>query len=79
LNPSDVGAAAGSEPGAIVGIFGSRRKWLVTEDTSPGECLANQKEGLRSLDALSKLNPRQREVWLLSAKPGKQASSCSRI
>ena len=40
------------------------------EDTSPGERLARQEEGLRLLEALSKLGPRQREALILQKYHG---------
>jgi RNA polymerase sigma factor (sigma-70 family) len=44
---------------------GRLRNWLAVEDTTPGERLVNQEESLRLLDALSKLEPRQREALIL--------------
>jgi RNA polymerase sigma-70 factor (ECF subfamily) len=41
------------------------RGWLVAEDSSPGERLARQEETLRLLEALSKLDSRQREALIL--------------
>jgi RNA polymerase sigma factor (sigma-70 family) len=40
------------------------------EDTSPGERLVRQEEGLRLLEALSKLDPRQREAIILQKYHG---------
>ncbi len=41
------------------------KNWLAAEDTSPGERLVRQEEGLRLLEALSKIDPRQREALIL--------------
>jgi RNA polymerase sigma-70 factor (ECF subfamily) len=41
------------------------KNWLAAEDTPPGEGLARREEGLRLLEALSKLDPRQREALVL--------------
>jgi RNA polymerase sigma-70 factor (ECF subfamily) len=45
-------------------------KWLAIEDTSPGERLARQEDGLRLLEALAKLDPRQREALILQKYHG---------
>jgi RNA polymerase sigma-70 factor (subfamily 1) len=41
------------------------QNWLALEDTTPGERIVQQEESLRLLDALSKLDPRQREALIL--------------
>jgi len=41
------------------------QNWLADEDTSPSERLARQEDGLRLLEALSKLEPRQRQALIL--------------
>ncbi len=46
------------------------QKWLAVEDTSPSERLIQQEEGLRLLEALSKLEPRQREALTLQKYHG---------
>lgn len=39
--------------------------WLAAEDSAPGERLERQEEKLQLLEALSKLDPRQREALIL--------------
>jgi RNA polymerase sigma-70 factor (subfamily 1) len=46
------------------------QSWLAAEDTSPSERLAEQEEALRLLEALSKLDPRQREALILQKYHG---------
>jgi RNA polymerase sigma-70 factor, ECF subfamily len=46
------------------------QNWLAVEDTSPGERLVRQEEGLRLLEALSKLDPRQRDALILQKYHG---------
>jgi RNA polymerase sigma-70 factor (subfamily 1) len=46
------------------------QSWLAAEDSSPGERMARQEEGLRLLEALSKLDPRQREALILQKYHG---------
>jgi RNA polymerase sigma-70 factor (ECF subfamily) len=46
------------------------QKWLAVEDTPPGEGLVREEEGLRLLEALSKLDPRQREALILQRYHG---------
>jgi RNA polymerase sigma-70 factor (ECF subfamily) len=46
------------------------QSWLAAEDSSPSERLARQEEGLRLLEALSKLAPRQREALILQKYHG---------
>jgi RNA polymerase sigma-70 factor (ECF subfamily) len=46
------------------------RNWLTAEDTPPVERLVRQEEGLRLLEALSKLDPRQREALILQKYHG---------
>lgn len=46
------------------------QNWLAVEDTTPGERLARQEEALRLLEALSKLEPRQREALILQKYHG---------
>jgi RNA polymerase sigma-70 factor (ECF subfamily) len=50
--------------------LGRLQKGLAVEDTSPGERLVRQEEGLRLLEALSKLDPRQREALVLQKYHG---------
>jgi RNA polymerase sigma-70 factor (subfamily 1) len=49
---------------------GRLKNWLAVEDTTPGERLVNQEEALRLLEALSKLEPRQREALILQKYHG---------
>jgi RNA polymerase sigma-70 factor (ECF subfamily) len=44
--------------------------WLVAEDSSPGERLARQEEALRLLEALARLEARQREALILQKYHG---------
>ena len=44
--------------------------WLVAEDSSPSEKLLEQERALRLLEALSKLDPRQREALILQRYHG---------
>jgi RNA polymerase sigma-70 factor, ECF subfamily len=46
------------------------RNWLAVEDTTPGEQMARQEEALRLLEAMSKLEPRQREALILQKYHG---------
>jgi RNA polymerase sigma-70 factor (ECF subfamily) len=46
------------------------KNWLAAEDTPPDEGLARREEGLRLLEALSKLDPRQREALVLQKYHG---------
>ena len=46
------------------------QSWLAAEDSSPSERLARQEEGLRLLEALSKLDPRQCEALILQKYHG---------
>jgi RNA polymerase sigma-70 factor (subfamily 1) len=46
------------------------QKWLAVEDTSAGERLVQQEEALSLLEALSKLEPRQREALILQKYHG---------
>jgi RNA polymerase sigma-70 factor (subfamily 1) len=46
------------------------RNWLAVEDSSPGERLVHQEEGLRLLEALSQLDARQREALILQRYHG---------
>jgi RNA polymerase sigma-70 factor (ECF subfamily) len=46
------------------------QKWLVVEGSSPSEQLARQDDGLRLLEALSRLDPRQREALILQMYHG---------
>jgi RNA polymerase sigma-70 factor (ECF subfamily) len=46
------------------------QNWLAVEDTTPSERLAKQEEALRLLDALSKLDTRQREALILQKQHG---------
>ena len=46
------------------------QNWLAVEDTTPSERLAQQEEALRLLEALSKLDPRQREALILQKYHG---------
>jgi RNA polymerase sigma-70 factor (ECF subfamily) len=46
------------------------QSWLAAEDGSPGEGLARHEEALRLLEALSKLDPRQREALILQKYHG---------
>jgi RNA polymerase sigma-70 factor (subfamily 1) len=41
------------------------QKWLAVEDTSQGQRMVRQEEALRLLEALSQLDPRQREAVIL--------------
>jgi RNA polymerase sigma-70 factor (ECF subfamily) len=49
---------------------GRLRLWLAGEDTSPSERLVRQEEALQLLEALSKLDPRQREALILQKYHG---------
>jgi RNA polymerase sigma-70 factor (ECF subfamily) len=46
------------------------QKWLAIEDSSPSERLAEHEEALQLLDALSKLDVRQREALILQKYHG---------
>jgi RNA polymerase sigma-70 factor (ECF subfamily) len=46
------------------------RNWLAVEDTTPSERMMQQEEALRLLEALSKLDPRQREALILQKYHG---------
>jgi RNA polymerase sigma-70 factor (ECF subfamily) len=46
------------------------QSWLAAEDTSPSERLAEQEEALRLLEALAKLDARQREALVLQKYHG---------
>ena len=46
------------------------QNWLAVEDTSAGEQMARQDEALQLLEALSKLEPRQREAVILQKYHG---------
>jgi RNA polymerase sigma-70 factor (ECF subfamily) len=46
------------------------QNWLAVEDSSPSERVARQEEALRLLDALSKLDARQREALILQKYHG---------
>jgi RNA polymerase sigma-70 factor (ECF subfamily) len=46
------------------------QSWLAAEDTSPRQQLERQEEALRLLEALSKLDPRQREALILQKYHG---------
>jgi RNA polymerase sigma-70 factor (ECF subfamily) len=46
------------------------QNWLAVEDTTPGERMVQQEEALRLLEALSKLDPRQREALILQKYHG---------
>jgi RNA polymerase sigma-70 factor (ECF subfamily) len=46
------------------------QNWLAADDTSPSEQLANQDDALRLLEALAKLDPRQREALILQKYHG---------
>src|SRR5262249_28790589 len=44
--------------------------WLAAEDSRPGERLMRQEEALRLLEALSRLDPRQRDALILQKYHG---------
>jgi len=46
------------------------KEWLAVEDTTPGERLVHREDALRLLEALSKLEPRQREALILQKYHG---------
>jgi RNA polymerase sigma-70 factor (ECF subfamily) len=46
------------------------RDWLAVEDSSPSDRLLRQEEALRLLEALAKLDPRQREAIILQKYHG---------
>jgi RNA polymerase sigma-70 factor (subfamily 1) len=46
------------------------QSWLVADDTSPSGRLASQENALRLLEALAKLDPRQREALILQKYHG---------
>jgi RNA polymerase sigma-70 factor (ECF subfamily) len=46
------------------------RDWIIAEDSSPGERAERQEERLRLLEALAKLDPRQREALILQQYHG---------
>jgi RNA polymerase sigma-70 factor (subfamily 1) len=46
------------------------RDWLAAEDTTPGGRMVKQEEALRLLEALSKVDPRQREALILQKYHG---------
>jgi RNA polymerase sigma-70 factor (subfamily 1) len=46
------------------------QNWLAVEDTTPSERMAQQEEELRVLEALSKLDPRQREALIFQKYHG---------
>jgi RNA polymerase sigma-70 factor (ECF subfamily) len=46
------------------------QNWLAVEDTTPSKQMAKQEEALRLLEALSKLDPRQREALILQKYHG---------
>jgi RNA polymerase sigma-70 factor (ECF subfamily) len=46
------------------------QNWLAVEDTTPSERLVQQEEALQLLEALSKLDPRQREALILQKYHG---------
>jgi RNA polymerase sigma-70 factor (ECF subfamily) len=46
------------------------QNWLAVEDTTPGERMVRQEEALRLLEALSKLESRQREALILQKYHG---------
>jgi RNA polymerase sigma-70 factor (ECF subfamily) len=46
------------------------QNWLAAEDSSPSERLERQEDGLRLLEAMSKLDPRQREALILQKYHG---------
>lgn len=46
------------------------QSWLAAEDSSPSERLAREEDGLRLLEALSKLDARQREALILQKYHG---------
>jgi RNA polymerase sigma factor (sigma-70 family) len=46
------------------------QNWLAVEDTTPSEQMVQQEEELRLLEALSKLDPRQREALILQKYHG---------
>jgi len=46
------------------------QNWLAVEDTSAGQRLVQQEEALRLLEALAKLDPRQREALILQKYHG---------
>jgi RNA polymerase sigma-70 factor (ECF subfamily) len=46
------------------------QNWLAVEDTTPGERMVRQEEALRLLEALSQLEPRQREALILQKYHG---------
>jgi RNA polymerase sigma-70 factor (subfamily 1) len=47
------------------------QKWLAVEDTPPAKRLVQEEDGLRLLEALSKLEPRQREALILQKYHGR--------
>jgi RNA polymerase sigma factor (sigma-70 family) len=46
------------------------KNWLAAEDTPPSGRLVRDEEGLRLLEALSRLDPRQREALILQSYHG---------
>jgi RNA polymerase sigma-70 factor (ECF subfamily) len=46
------------------------QNWLAVEDTTPSERMIRQEEALRLLEALSKIDPRQREALILQKYHG---------
>ncbi len=46
------------------------RDWIIAEDSSPGERAERQEQRLRVLEALTKLDPRQREALILQQYHG---------
>jgi RNA polymerase sigma-70 factor, ECF subfamily len=46
------------------------QNWLAVDDTTPSEGMVRQEEALRLLEALSKLDPRQREALILQKYHG---------
>ena len=46
------------------------KEWLTVKESSPCEPLGGQEEGLRLLEALAKLDPRQREALILQKYHG---------
>jgi RNA polymerase sigma-70 factor (ECF subfamily) len=49
---------------------GRLQNWLATDDTTPSRDMVRQEEALRLLEALSQLDPRQREALILQKYHG---------
>jgi RNA polymerase sigma-70 factor, ECF subfamily len=66
----DVGREQVSLDEAAAESYFRLRDWLTVKDSSPSEPLDRQEQGLRLLEALSKLDPRQREALVLQKYHG---------